>query len=574
MMQVLKSTVRLGNVVPNIATMLKNNAGQFSDNIVFQEKTSGKFSGISWVDFYNNIENIAYNLKLHGFGRGDKVVFYSRNRIEMLQMELAVMASGGISVPIFANFIEETADLLIRHSGAKFIATAGATQLSRLKTDLPVKHIFVFDDVTDSRFSNLSAYHTLLQAKPVKGSDLLTDAIETDICLNMYTSGTMSTPKCVQLSHQNILSQQAALKQLWNIDENDRFLSYLPWHHSFGGIFEKFCALYHGATISLESSYGRDANEIFENWRQVKPTVFFSIPKVYQELVNLTKSSTEAENLFFHSGLKFIFTAAAPLPEMLSNEFEKRQIPVIEGWGLTETSPCCTLTDPREKRETGVVGKPIPGVEIRLDGDNEIQVKGPNVMCGYYDNEEANKNIFTEDGWFRTGDIGEFTASGLKLIARKDRIFKLSNGEKVIPTDIEKLIEKKCHYISFAVVAGGGEEYPVALLFPNREMLHNPNYDLSPMEGCFCPRSLDELGKCLHGCLHDANCGIGQKFAKVKSATIVDDSLSIENNTLTPSMKVAPNNVVKAYKAQIENMYNDRKQMGEDIYVINLENKQ
>ena len=140
----------------------------------------------------------------------------------------------------------------------------------------------------------------------------------------------------------------------------------------------------------------------------------------------MTRESKEAEDIFFNSGLKFIFTAAAALPEKLSNEFEARNIKVIEGWGLTETSPCCTLTDPELKRETGVVGKPIPGVSVRIANDDEIQVKGPNVMVEYYNNDEANEGVFTEDGWYRTGDVGALTENGLKLISRKDRIFKLS----------------------------------------------------------------------------------------------------------------------------------------------------
>lgn len=268
-------------------------------------------------------------------------------------------------------------------------------------------------------------------------SILKLNAAPDDICLNMYTSGTMGVPKCVQLMHKNILSQQAALSLVWNIDQNDRFLSYLPWHHSFGGIFELFTALYNGATISLESGYGKDPKEILENWKLIQPTVFFSVPKVYQSLIDLTKHDKSAEDLFFHSQLKFIFTAAAALPKNLSDVFESRNIPVMEGWGLTETSPCCSLTDPKLKREAGVVGKPLPGVSLRLSDDGEIQVNGPNVMKCYYKNDEANKGIFTEDGWFCTGDIGEFTDNGLKLITRKDRIFKLSNGEKVVPSDLK-----------------------------------------------------------------------------------------------------------------------------------------
>ena len=571
-MKQLDSAHKLGDIIPNIATLLNQNVKRFENKIVYQEKNkAGIYEGIAWKDFYNNIQNIAYNLHLAGFQKGEKIVVFSRNCLEMLQLELAVMAYGGIVVPIFANFKKDTAELLINHSQATWLAVQGETQLVNLGTDLKLKNIYSFTEVKDERFPNLKSFNELLVQRP-ENSSIFDDAIIPEtICLNMYTSGTMGVPKCVQLMHKNILSQQAALSIVWDVTPDDRFLSYLPWHHSFGGIFELFTALYNGATFYLESSYGRDANQIFENWKLVKPTIFFSVPKVYQSLYDLTRESKEAEDIFFNSGLKFIFTAAAALPEKLSNEFEKRGITVIEGWGLTETSPCCTLTDPKLKRETGVVGKPIPGVSVRIADDEEIQVKGPNIMVNYFDNDEANKNVFTEDGWYRTGDVGEITENGLKLISRKDRIFKLSNGEKVIPTDLEKAIELKCHYVQYAVVSGSGEEHPVALIFPNKKLLERPDYELSPEEGCFCPRSLNELGRCLTGCLHLANESIGQKFAKVKSAAIILDELSLDNNTLTPSMKVAPKNVVERYKKHLLNLFGENVPVDEEVYIIELE---
>lgn len=569
-MQILESEKKLGIVIPNIALMLKKNISKFGDRIAFSEKRNNKYEAISWNDLYESINNIAYNLKQLGFEKGDKIIVYSPNRLEMLQLDLAVMASGGISVPIFAFFNKETAELLIKHSDSKFIAVAGKIQLNRLSPDLNLKAIFVFDEVIDNRFNNLFSFEKLLVKRSGKEDPLCIDADSNDICLNMYTSGTMGVPKCVQLTHGNILSQQAAFQEIWSLDQNDRFLSYLPWHHSFGGIFERFTALYNGATMFLESGYGKDAKVIMQNWKEVKPTLFFSVPKIFQSLIELTKTDAEIERLFFHSDLKFVFTAAAALSKNISDEFELRNIPVIEGWGLTETSPCCTLTDPKLKRESGIVGKPIPGVTIRLAEDGEIQVKGPNVMVGYYKNDEANKGTFTEDGFYCTGDVGEITPSGLKLITRKDRVFKLVNGEKVIPSEMEMLIQEKCHYISFALVVGNGQEYPVALLFPNKKMIEHPNYELSPENGCFCPRSLSELGKCLQGCLHDANCGIGQKFSKIKAAMIIDDELSIENNTITPSLKIAPKNVVNAYKAHLENLYGANNDIDEEVYIIRL----
>jgi len=394
-----------------------------------------------------------------------------------------------------------------------------------------------------------------------------------DICLNMFTSGTMGSQKCVRLTHRNILSQQAAIKVLLGINENDRFLSYLRWHHSFGGIFEIFSALYNGAMLTLESSNGLNPFEMMENWKEIKPTVFFSVPLIYHSLIDLVTDNKAMEEEFFHKELRLVFTAAAPLPKYISDEFERRNIPVLEGWGLTETSPCCTMTDRNFERIPGVVGFPIPGVKIGIMDDGEILVKGPNVMTGYYNNPEANKKIFTEDGWFCTGDIGEMTEQGLRLITRKDRIFKLTNAEKVIPTELENMITGKCHFISHVLVEGSGKDYAAALLFPDKLVLHESmNGNAAKVKDCVCPQSMGDLSSCLKKCLHNMNSDLKQKFAKIKVAMLVDDTLKVEDRTLTPSMKLAPNNVKEVYKAHIDTMYNKGnipdELLGRDVFLI------
>ncbi len=560
-------------IVQNIAVLFEQNAQKFGDKLIFcQKDENGEYVGITWKAFFEDILNIAYNLRQAGVNKGSKVILYCPNSLNMLRAEMAIMASGAIAVPIFAYFKKNTAELLINHSDAEFIILSGAFQFNELSTNLPkIKTIWTFDQVVNHTKYAVNDFAELLQRRADQKFALDTDASPDEVCLNMYTSGTMGVPKCVQLTHKNILSQQASIHSVLKVTADDRFLSYLPWHHSFGGIFELFSALYNGATYHLESSLGKDAKSIFENWKKVKPTVFFSVPKVYQSLFELANGSRDAEDAFFKAGLKFIFTAAAALPQRLSDEFERRGIHVIEGWGLTETSPCCTLTNPELKRESGVVGMPIPGVQLRIAKDDEIQVKGPNVMVKYYKNDEANAEAFTADGWYRTGDVGELSANGLKLISRKDRIFKLSNGEKVIPTDLEKAIELKCHYVQYAVVAGSGEEHPVALIFPNKKLLDHPDYAVSPEQGCFCPRNINEMGHCLTGCLQLANQAIGQKFAKIKAAAIIDDELSLDNNMLTPSMKVAPKNVVEKYKAHLQNLYGNNVPTEEEVYIIELE---
>ncbi|HJN63711.1 MAG: hypothetical protein CMI58_02865 [Parcubacteria group bacterium] len=566
-MKTLHSEISLGEIVINIPTLLIENSEKFSNKVVFQEKVNGVFEGIIWSDFFSNIKNIAANLTDLGFSEGEKMVIYSPNRLEMLELELAIMSIGGIAVPIFAYFREDTAKLLMEHSDSTYLAVERQLQLDRTDVSIPFKKIIHFEEVKSEKFDNLMPFKSLLNKNE---KELILDISPDTVCLNMYTSGTMGTPKCVQLTHKNILSQQAAIKEILKVNEEDRFLSYLPWHHSFGGIFELFTAIYNGATYSVESSFGKDTKEIMENWKEIKPTVFFSVPKVYQNLVELCNQDENTKQLFFDSGLKFIFTAAAALPINLSTLFQEKGIAVIEGWGLTETSPCCTLTNPDLERVTGVVGLPIPGVSVRIAEDDEIHVKGPNVMTEYYKNDEANKDIFTNDGWYRTGDVGALTSTGLKLISRKDRIFKLSNGEKVIPTDLEKIIEKKCHYVQYVIVSGSGYDYPVALIFPNHNILKNPNYQKSPEDGCFCPRDLNEFGRCLQGCLKQSNDELKQKFAKIKKAVILDSCLSLDDNTLTPSMKMAPKRVLDKYKDHYENLYGEELPHGDNLYVIDL----
>ncbi len=571
LMNTLSSSIQPAECFNNIGELLCTNAEKFAGRPVFQfRNAAGVYEEISWKQFYQDILNISWNLSKLGFRKADRMLLFSRNRLEMLQLELAVMACGGVAIPIFAHFKKPTSDLLIGFSDATWLAVEGESQMAQISRDqMPGNIISLSGSQLSLHGISFIEFFQLKQTAP-QGYIPGWDADPNSICLCMYTSGTMDIPKLVQLTHQNILSQQAAIKNLLHIDEQDRFLSYLPWHHSFGGIFELFSALANGASYAVESSYGKDVAEIVENWKQVKPTVFFSVPRIYQALSDMARQDSEAEKLLFGGGLKFIFTAAAALPPRLSDEFEKRKIPVIEGWGLTETSPCCTLTNPTLERCPGVVGMPIPGVMLRLDEEGEILVKGPNVMAGYYKNEEANKRVFTNDGWFRTGDVGEITGTGLKLVSRKDRIFKLSNGEKVIPTDLETAIQKQCHYVQYVLVTGNGADYPVALIFPNKKLLEQSDFLSAPEEGCSCPKNMGELGRCLSGCLKIANENIHQKFAKLKSAALIPEELSIDDNTLTPSLKMAPRTVMEKYREQLKKLYGDSIPAGEEIYVMEL----
>ncbi|GAB4203133.1 MAG: AMP-dependent synthetase/ligase [Bacteroidia bacterium] len=575
-MKYLSSNKNIVRKYQNISSLLKDVCSKYSDNIVFCFKKDSDFIKIKYSDLYLDVCRISSALINQGFKKGDKMVLFSPNCYEMLVMELSVMSIGGIAVPIFAYFKKDTSKLLIDFCDAEYLAIHGEFQYSQLSDYSHIKKYFVLDknfSLSHKNKDTFISFNALLNKGTADDTYLDFDIGENTICLNMYTSGTMGTPKCVQLTHKNILSQQDALSQLWNVDSNDRFLSYLPWHHSFGGIFELFTVLFNGASYWLEPSYGKDISSIIENWKAVKPTVFFSVPKIHKSLVEQISTDPSFEHQLFHPEFKFIFTAAAPLPENVAKEYLSKNIKILEGWGLTETSPCCTISEFTPDKEPGIVGFPIPGVNIRIDDEGEIQIQGPNVMSGYYKNDAANKEAFTDDNWFKTGDVGEIIPQGLKLIARKDRIFKLSNGEKVIPTDIEKIMEKKCCYIAYSIIYGSGKEYPIALLFPNKKFFEHPPYEITPEEGCFCPRNINELGKCLSGCLHDINDNIKQKFSKIKIAAIINKELSIDDNTLTPSLKPSPKNIINKYFDTIKNIYNNNIPKDEDIYVIILDHQ-
>ncbi len=571
--RIMRSDIPLPAYHETLDKLLESNGTQFSDLLVYQEPDeNGQYVPLTWKQFIRDVSSIQRVLVENGLQKGDRVVIISRNRREMLELEMAVMSAGCISVPIFVGYPSGKTTELTDFVEPRFVAISDQQMYDKLKRPSKYEAIIHFDDLSSKKSSNMLAFSDMLHEG--KGELLEVGVSPNDVMLMMYTSGTMGTPKCVQLTHWNVLSQQAALKALWNLTSNDRMLCYLPWHHSFGGIFEKFNALANGAVLSLESGFGKDIEVLIENWKQVMPTIFFSVPKIYQQLTARARQDKEVEEALFHHELKFIFTAAAPLPKNVSDLFLERGIDVVEGWGLTETAPCCTLTDPKEERVPGIVGKPIPGVEIKLADDGEILVKGPNVMVGYYRNPEANQKAFTSDGWFRTGDVGEITPTGLRLISRKDRIFKLSNAEKVFAAELENIITGKCAYLSYAFVTGNGRDYPVALLFPNRTMLERLPDASKVAPGCKTPCSLEDFSECLPKCIAELNRSIVEKYQRIRKVMLIDHELSIENGELTPSLKLSPGTVANVFKAHIESLYDPadiRPPDKEEVYIIKVE---
>ncbi len=558
---VLFSRLQPAGAAESIAEFLLRSLDRLADAPVYRVRQGGPFVDVTWSRVLSDAAAFGSFLRSRGVGRGDRVAVLSRNRGEMLVSEFAVMSIGAVCLPIFAGYTAEQSRLLVADSGAAALVVSDLRRLAGVAPAESVR-LLVHMDPPDGPAGGeaMPGYRgelvSLARAMQKGGASNARAFLEScapldprEPCLMMYTSGTMGNQKGVILCHDNILSQRRALERIWDLGPRDRLLSYLPWHHSFGGIFEKYTALFHGAPIAIDESYGKDFALLLRNWREIRPTVYFSVPAIFQRLVDHVQQHPQEESEIFHPELKFVFTAAAPLPANLSAFFESRGIPVLEGWGLTETSPCCTLTDPSESRSVpGVVGYPIPGVKIRLDEDGEILVQGPNVMLGYHANPEATAALLPGDGWFRTGDVGEFAGNALRLVARKDRIFKLLNGERIVPTPLENWLAGRSPYIRHVVVAGSGRDSLSVLIFPNLPLVEMEfGSDLAAAD-----RAVRDS---FRQAIADLNAENPVKYEHIQAFAVISKELSVESNELTPSLKVRFSNLMSGHAGFVEAIY-------------------
>jgi long-subunit acyl-CoA synthetase (AMP-forming) len=572
-MNLASSVVRDGNLLysrlspigerETVGAMLARNAGRFADHAMYGVKQrNGRFHRVTWAQCLRDVVTFGRFLSEAGVGPNARVVSFSPNRGETLVVELATMCLGATYVPIFAGYPVAEARDLIEFADPTVLVVSGQQQVMRACVPQTVRALVTLDPLSgadcEAALAGTRAVHVTFADVLQRGVD--DSDIETFLeaakrldpstpCLMMYTSGTSGRMKGVVLSHDNILSQQRALAAIWNVTPEDRLLSYLPWHHSFGGIFEKYTALCNGATLFIDDSLGKDITRLLANWMEVQPTIYFSVPQVYQQLVAHAQSHAEDEPRIFHPGLRFVFTAAAPLPANISAYFAAKGIPVVEGWGLTETSPCCTVTDFAEPRNVpGMVGYPIPGLTLSLAEDGEILVKGPNVMRGYDNDPAATLAALPGDGWFHTGDLGEFVGTGLKLVTRKDRVFKMLNAEKIVPTAIENRLAGMNSFIRHVIVAGDGRRFLAALIYPDY-------YRIAEQFGDDRATAERVVKESLRETILQFNRERPARYERIEAFAVVAKELSLEARELTPSMKVRVRNVLQNAQGLLEAIY-------------------
>lgn len=567
----------------------------------FTSKASGKWEVITTQQYIDQANQISRGLIELGVKPNDKIaVISSTNRTEWNILDIGVLQIGAQNVPIYPTISKEDYEYVLNHSEAIycFVSDEEVLQkINKIKDKTNLKEVYTFDDIEGEK--NWNEIRTL--GKDASSQNLVeklkNNVKETDLATLIYTSGTTGKPKGVMLSHKNIVSNVlSAVKRVPLDYGNSRALSFLPVCH----IFERIILyLYQYCGVSIY--FAESIEKLAENAQVVKPQVMTAVPRLYEKIYDKIILKGEAltgikKVLFFWAvnlglryepngangwwyerqlglarklifskwqaalggELKLMVSGSAALQPRLVRVFTAAGMPIMEGYGLTETSPVVSVADQRNKGfKVGTVGKVIDGVEVKIAENGEILVKGPNVMLGYYKDPEKTASVI-KGGYFYTGDKGEIDAEGfLKITGRTKEMFKTSGGKYVVPTLLEGEL-KRSLFIEQAMVVGEGEKMPAAILQPNfdfiREWIKHKELNIGEAnEQIICDANIikriqEEVDKC------------NKSFAKweqIKRFELTPDIWTIEGSHLTPTMKMKRDVIKEIYKDLYDKIYRD-----------------
>lgn len=571
-------------------------------------KKDEKWQPISSEEMIRRAENIALGLYALGLRRGDKAALMSANCPAWTLTDAACQISGVVDVPIYTTLNAAQVEYILRDSDAQVFFIENRSCYEHLREIEPflsgLKKLVFFDseNVTAENAISLAELETSGESLRAEQPDLikkLTAEIRADdIATLIYTSGTTGEPKGVMLSHSNLVSNVLDACERYDFSPDDRALSVLPLSH----IFERtgmYVYLWNGIAVY----YAESIEKARENLSEVRPTIFVGVPRIFEKVYAAAKDKAEAggglkvkifdwaievakeharlttENRnvprllavkhsiadkLIYSKLRAVFggrlrsciSGGAALTDEIALIFTGAGVPIMQGYGLTETSPVVSSNNPMHFR-IGTVGKPIRSVEVRIAEDGEILVRGANVMQGYYNKPEATREAFTAESFFRTGDIGELDADGfLKITDRKKELFKTSGGKYVAPSPIEQMI-KRSRFVNQVVLIGNGRKFPAALIVPDFEQLES-YAKLKALEikthaeFCAHPKIIDLFERQIEE--HTPQLS---KFEKVKKIALLENEFSIEGGELTPTLKIKRRVIDEKYKDVIDRIYSE-----------------
>jgi long-chain acyl-CoA synthetase len=530
-------------------------------------------------------------------GQQEKIALVSPNRPEWVITDLAVQQTGAILTPLYPTISTEEFAFILNQAEVRIIIFADKEMYDRFQpvfTQVPcLKHILTFEEIEGAiHWKSLQTSEALKEQREAICKRIQTGTVATII----YTSGTTGKPKGVMLSHHNIVSNVVDCMPIFHFARvDDRALSFLPLNH----IFEKMLTyIYIHAGLSIY--YAESLDTIGPNLKEIKPMVFTCVPrlleKVYEKIYATGLALTGIKRALFFWALalgqqydnvypgslsyrlqlflanKLVFnkwrdglggrikaavSGSAPLQEKLIRIFSAAQITVMEGYGLTETSPVITVNRlESEGRRMGTVGPPIRNVEVKIAADGEILCRGPNVMKGYYKDPEQTAAVLDAEGWFYTGDIGVWVEEKfLKITDRKKEMFKTSGGKYVAPQVVENKL-RESPYISQIMVVGPGRKFVAALIVPNFEQLRKKwkaQNDQLPLDNhaLICE---PEVTRFMQEQVNKYNEHLGH-IEQVKKFTLLPEEWTAENNILTPKLSLRRKVINERFAREIDAMY-------------------
>jgi long-chain acyl-CoA synthetase len=570
-------------------------------------KEEGQWKDINHQELARRVKHAALGLMELGIQPGDRVAILSENRPDWAVADFACLTARCADVSIYPTLPAPQVAYLLADSGARavFVEDAGQyDKVAAVRSDIPgLEHVIVFDAEEGMEGPGLLSFQELLQRGaaaedryPTYREDAL--AVDRDdLATLIYTSGTTGPPKGVMLTHYNFCSNVVAALKVLFIGPDDSCLSLLPLSHSFERMAGHYVMIHRGTTIN----YAESIEQVPANLLEIKPTIVLSVPRLFEKiyarvLENAMAGGALKRRIFFWARrnaerwadlrqaelpiprwldfkrkigdklvfsklrartggrIRFFVSGGAPLSPEIAKFFYSAGITIVEGYGLSETSPVLAA-NPLDKVRIGTVGPPIPGVELKIAADGEILARGPNIMKGYYNKPDATREAIDADGWFHTGDIGEFDAKGyLKITDRKKDLIVTAGGKKVAPQPIENMI-KTNQFVLNAVMVGDKRKYPALLVVPDIEALKKWAAERSLTFGSTGDllAQADVMAKVereVMGNLRDL-----ASFEMPKKIALIEEDFSIEKGELTPTLKVKRRVVEDRYRDKIEALY-------------------
>nr|NIL97255.1 AMP-binding protein [Planctomycetales bacterium]NIM08823.1 AMP-binding protein [Planctomycetales bacterium]NIN08284.1 AMP-binding protein [Planctomycetales bacterium]NIN77413.1 AMP-binding protein [Planctomycetales bacterium]NIO34587.1 AMP-binding protein [Planctomycetales bacterium] len=527
-------------------------------------RSGGAFVTVSWQQLASDTRRLAAALSHLGVARGDRVAQISENRYEWIVSDLAIQISGAIHVPLHATLSGAQVVQQIADCGARLAIVSGAEQIEKLagmaaQLDAHLQLLTVEDCPTPPGLPRAGRWWDLIdrtteEAGVAVQQEALDHVIADDIATILYTSGTTGEPKGVMLSHANLVSNARATVAAVGVVEDDLRLSFLPWSH----VFARTCDLYTWLASGTRLAIAEGRDQILANCAELKPTLLNGVPyffeKVYRAVAEQDGLATAGTVQKLLGGqMRFCCSGGAALPLHVAKWFQQQQVTLVEGYGLTETSPVISVGTATAS-SMGTVGRPLPGVEVRIADDGEILTRGPHVMQGYYHRPRATEEVL-RDGWLHTGDLGQLDEEGfLKITGRKKEMLVLATGKNVAPAAIEGLLIED-PLILQTMVVGDGCNFLAALIVPDpdalRAALVRKRIDVASRE--------EALGHPEVRALYET--AISRQLAKVSSDEqvrrfcLLERGFSIEQGELTPTLKLRRSVIRANFAPAIAEMY-------------------